>query len=428
MSYTNFKTSFLSLLFVFIFSIAVQAQTPITNWSEVYDPLTVRNLNIRISDADWQTIVADETFEIEVPAVFWMDGESDTYEILIRRKSATPVGSKVSFRVDFTTVRWHDIDKLSLENGDDNNVVSEGLSWYLHRVASNENYQPGLAAWANLKVHVEGLDEFGNPTVEELPQGLYLNVELPDKHFLRHRGLWNSATTFFYKQDDIGLPELKETPNRGNSPAYNYLNYSPFRESTQIKGRKTGSTGPSDATLQQDLLNWINMDSMLRLGAVNAYTDNPDELFNKGKNFFWADYTTEVGDYRRLYFPWDLDASIRNTTGGIYGSLTVSRRKTSVSQHPYQQVILNHPYFRAQYNAAMLSLIDGPMNAGNVISFLTQLESVLTPHLLADPNSKVGSTEAEVAGFFAGLRDWVVAREASVRGQLGQNGPPSPRP
>ncbi len=414
-------------LFILASNFAIVAQSPITSWSEVYEPLIVRNLNVKLSENDWQTIVNDETFDIEVPALFWMDGESETYAIVIRRKSATAVGSKVSFRVKFTTVRWHDIDKLSLENGDDNNVVSEGLSWYMHRVAANENHQPGLAAWANLTMHVEGMDESGNPTLVELPQGLYLNVELPDKHFLRHRGLWDPSTTFFYKQDDIGLPELKETPDRGNSPAYNYLNYSPFREATSAKGRKTSSTQPSDAVLQQDLLNWINMDSMLRVGAVNAYTDNPDELFNKGKNFFWVDFATTVGDYRRLYFPWDLDSSIRGTSAGIYGTITTGRRKTSVSQHPYQQVILNHPYFRAQYNATMLSLIDGPMSASNITSFLTQLEVVLMPHLLADPNSKVGSTEGEVADFFSGLRSWVFARESNVRSQLGENGPPAPR-
>jgi hypothetical protein len=420
-----------TLLFVFALTLSLSSfsngQSPITSWEEVYDPLTVRNLNVRITAVDWQTILADTTYEIEVPAIFWMDGEDIEHQILIRRKSATPIGTKVSFKIDFKSNRWHDIKKLSLENGDDNNVVSEGLSWYLHRLASNENYQPGLAAWSNLIAHVEGVDENENPTLEILPQGLYLNVEQPDKHFLRHRGLWNSATTFFYKQSDIGSPELKETPNRGNSPAYNALTYSPFRETTSAKGKRTTSTQPSDATIQADLLNWINMDSMLRVGAVNAYTDNPDELFNKGKNFYWVDFTTDSGDYRRLYFPWDLDSSIRGTTAGIYGSLSINKRKVSVSQHPYQQVILNHPYFRVQYNSTMLSLIDGPMSAGIVTSFLTQLEGVLTPHLLADPNSKVGSTESEVSGFFQGLRDWVFAREANVRMQLGQNGPPAPR-
>ncbi len=29
---------------------------------------------------------------------------------------------------------WHDLKKLSLENGDDQDVVTEGLSWYVHRL------------------------------------------------------------------------------------------------------------------------------------------------------------------------------------------------------------------------------------------------------------------------------------------------------
>ena len=66
---------------------------------------------------------------------------------------------------------------MSLENGDDNNVVSEGLAWFLHRQAWSSDYQPGLAAWAKLTVHV--LEEDG--TIDVRPQGVYVNVELPDK-------------------------------------------------------------------------------------------------------------------------------------------------------------------------------------------------------------------------------------------------------
>jgi len=158
-------------------------------------------------------------------------------------------------------------------------------------------------------------DEFGNPVLGddgepltqfvERPQGVYLNVELPDKHFLRHRGLWSEGSTWLYKQDDIGLPELKEpkiaspTPEQ-SSPAYRALAYLPFAEA-QYSG----------------------------------------------------------------YFPWDLDASIRTTTGGIY-SAQAGGRKNQLNQHPYQEIILNHPVYRQQYNAVLLALLDGPMSVGAV--------------------------------------------------------------
>jgi hypothetical protein len=241
-----------------------------------------------------------------------------------------------------------------------------------------------------------------------------------------NRGIWSVADTFLYKQDDIGLPEIKESPTGLDSPAYKALNYSPF-QATVKSGKRILNPTPSDAVLEQQLNYWINMDTMLRLGAVNAYTDNPDELFNKGKNYFWADYETAFGDFRRVYFPWDLDASIRSTTAGIYGTVTTGGRKATVTQHPYQQVILNHPTFRTQYNQTMLELMDGQMSVSETISFLNQLQPVLVDALVADPNGKLGSTPEEVVSHFDYLRNWVTLRDANVRSQISKNGPPSPR-
>ncbi|MGA0098773.1 MAG: CotH kinase family protein [Steroidobacteraceae bacterium] len=407
----------------------------------VYDPSQLRGLNVELSEQDYQTIRYDETFDIEVPAVFWADGEAERFNATIRRKSATAIGDKVSYRMkiqsrtdDASVKTWRDIRTLSLENGDDQDVVREGLAWYLHRLAGTTDYQPGLAAWAELTLHVvvSGVDELGQPFsyVDERPQGVYVNVEMVDKQFLKNRGLWVSDQSWLYKQDDIGLPELKDWPLDDEvaefpSPAYDALSYSPFQAEVQVRKRVVNPT-PSDSVLQQDLEGWINMETLLRLGAVNAYTANPDELFNKGKNFYWADFSG-TGDDRRLYFPWDLDSVIRGTSSGIYATVEQGRRKSTLSQHPYQSVILNHPTYRAQFNTIMQQLLDGPMSVTAVHAFLDQAEALLTPALLADPNAKIGSTPEAVAGYFSSLRAWIVDRHANVQSQLTANGPPAPR-
>jgi len=438
-------TQLWALCFCLVLPAFGNAAEPPTTWDQVYDPFVVRDLNVRVSQADWEILQADETFSILRPATFWSEGETNSHAIKIRRKSATALGEKISYKVDFGTNRWHDIKRMSLENGDDNNVVAEGFAWWAHRLAINQSYLPSLASWATLTVHVERplFDEQGAPLLDELgnrmivadvrPQGLYLNVEQPDKQFLRHRQLWNSSTSYFYKQDDIGLPELKETPSLGaDSPAYKALDFSPF-QATRTQGKKILNPTPSDASLDTSLNQWIDMESMLRLGAVNAYTDNPDELFNKGKNFFWVDFETTASDYRRVYFPWDLDASIRKSDAGIYGTLSTTTSKggkktATVSQHPYQSVILNHAGVRARYNAILLSLLDGPMAKADLQADLVEFETLLTPYLLVDPNNQIGSTPTAVADYFANLRRWVAARDASVRSQIAKNGPPAPRP
>jgi len=157
---------------------------------------------------------------------------------------------------------------------------------------------------------------------------------------------------------------------------------------------------------------------------VDAYTDNPDALLSHGKNFQFVDFIdpNNTGkDTRRLYFPWDLDAVFRSTTGNIYAS--GSGRKVAPS--PYQEVILRHPVFRAQYNQIMVDLLNGPLSVANVQTFLNQTEAVISSALANDP---FPTTDGSPADEFARLRAWVAARDVNVRGQLSVNGPPNSRP
>lgn len=406
-----------------------------TVWHEVYELTSLLSLNVMLTEEDYLTIQNDETFDIFVEALFWVDNidpDPGAWPVQIRRKSATPIGEKISYRIRTRSgePRWRNVRSLSLENGDDQDVVSEGLAWFLHRQAwDNDDYQPGLAAWVTLTMHVIGPDG----GIDVRPQGVYVNVELPDKRFLQNRGMWTSrSTSWLYKQDDIGLPELKEWPNdsagpESDSPAYEALDYSPFRKEVVVR-KKVQNPAPGDEELEEDLNYWINMQSLLRLGATNAFTANPDELFNHAKNYFWADFgDTPETHVPRLYFPWDLDAAIRSPGASIYGTVTGGGKKTKVSQHAYQEVILNHPAFREQYNQTMEELLDGPFAVSEVQLFLDFAEMLLTDALLADPNNRIGNTPNDIANHFDGLRAWVAARHVSVRDQLRQNGPPSPR-
>ncbi len=51
---------------------------------------------------------------------------------------------------------WHGLRKLSLENGNDQDVVSEGLAWEIERAAAGElgyGYEAGHRAWVRLIVN-----------------------------------------------------------------------------------------------------------------------------------------------------------------------------------------------------------------------------------------------------------------------------------
>jgi len=441
------------LLTTFILTLPASTFAQPLDWPTLYDTSITPDLNVKLQQSDWNLILNDTTFDIEVPALFWaaQDGFESAILVSIRRKSATPINGKVSFKIDINEYngddpravsKWHNVKKLSLENGDDMDVVSEGLAWYIHSLAQNENiypqaHHPGMANWASLTVHLAnncvepcGAFDMGD-TKTVLEPMIYLSVEQPDKQFLKNRNQWFSEETWLYKQDSASLiPEIKEAgcdPESDNSPIFNALTCTPFVQGSKTKGRKKSTLESCDLALVNDL---IDMRLMLAQGAVDAFTGSPDSLFSHEKNFYIVDYASEgtctdlpgVADdlnrQKRLHFSWDLDSAISNVNQNIYGKLSKHRGKLQLNQTGYQeQLLINDPYqgvfFRTQYNENLLRLTDLTV-IQKAQQFLTDVEPILTPLLLADPNSKINNPTAH----FNSLRTWLSNRAGIVRGQV----------
>ena len=384
-------------------------------WPGVFDPFTVLSLHLDLSNTDWDKIRRDITNTIEVPAQFYADGEAPI-AVTVRRKSSRALPSesnpvKVGLKVKTVTGRWHGVTTLSLENGGDVGPVAEGFAWNLHEMASIDgyygvSYHPALASW--VRVYVNGAYI-----------GVYVNAEQRNKQFLRNRfgtttGLW------LYEVDEANIWELEA--GDPHSPTWNALCFAPFNQTT-YSGKKAvgGCAMPSDAQLETLLNQYIDMRAMLVQGAIDAFTDNNDALFNHSKNYSFVDFAEGMGQ-RRMYYPWDLDAVFRSTTDNIYGS--VSGKNNKFVQQPFETVILNHPAFRAQYNEIMLGLFDpaGPLSEANQHAFLDGVQAVLQPALEQDPylSAEFGTAQ------FAFLKGWVSHRIPSVRTQA-LNNLPAPR-
>lgn len=406
---------------------AVPAQAQ--EWVGVYNPTQVLTLNLTVSAQDWDTIRHDLTNEIEVPAQFWADGGPEPPLLVsVRRKSSRALPSesnpqKVSIKIDVNEFvdgqTWRGLTKLSLENGADTDPISEGFAWNLHELATGpglypSGYHAGLAAWVRLVVNDELI-------------GLYVTVEERDSQFLRNRLLPRGGTpsrSWLYEIDDIGagLFEL-EDGNLSHGPTWTELCYAPFSGGKGAGGCAT----PNDAFLATRLPQLIDMPIMLTQGAVDAFSSNRDALFTHGKNFRHIDFNPAYAvneGRKRLYLMWDLDAAITNTDANIYATKS-GRRFT---QTPYQQVILNHPMFRDQYNTIMRALLDpatGPLSETALHAFLTSVEPHVAFALAEDPYA--GFTPASVAAHFDALRNWVTDRIAIVLNQVSEN-VPAPRP
>ena len=75
-------------LFFLALPAGAQVAAPVPDWPDHYDPFQVLTYNLVMSEADWNTIRRDLTFDIEVPALLSANSEA-TVLVSVRRKSAT---------------------------------------------------------------------------------------------------------------------------------------------------------------------------------------------------------------------------------------------------------------------------------------------------------------------------------------------------
>ncbi|HEX9665057.1 MAG TPA: CotH kinase family protein [Thermodesulfobacteriota bacterium] len=243
-------------------------------WVDVFNPFQVLTLNLEMEQTDWDTIRHDTTNEIEVPALFWANGEEDAKLLVsVRRKSSRALPSeadpiKVGYKVDINEFvsgqRWRSLTKLSLENGADTDPVSEGLAWNLHEMATGPGFYPsdyhaGLAAWVRLVINGQYV-------------GVYINVEERDSQFLRNRALPRGTTSegvrrsWLYEIDDLGAGSFElEDGDLPHSPAWTALCYAPFTVGTK---KNPPCPTPDDVTLGTELPDLIDMQIMLRRGPL----------------------------------------------------------------------------------------------------------------------------------------------------------------
>lgn len=160
------------------------------------------------------------------------------------------------------------------------------------------------------------------------------------------------------------------------------------------------------------------MQGMLAECAVDVITVNDDSLCRHGHNFHFADWAADVGR-TRMYFPWDLDQVFGKTSANIYAN--GGGKKPSMNA--YQDVILRHPVFRAQYNNILTALLAGPLSIASVHAFLDALEPVLTNALDTDPYPTVFGAAAK----FDQLKAWVSERVPIIQSQVAANNLPPPR-
>ena len=226
----------------------------------------------------------------------------------IRRKSADPLTNapgyaKVSYKIDINELvsgqNWHGLRAVSLDNGDDQDVVSEGLAWYLHRLASGPEgygYDAGLASWVRLVIN--GVDT-----------GVYVNAEQRDKRFLENRGLWVERRDLAVR----GRRPQRLRAGRGRARGQPHV-HDPLLLAVRVA--ELVPDARCRHAWRRSCRAWSTCRACSTLAAVDAFSANPDAIFSHGKNFYFVDYLSGAP---RLHFPWDLDSALGG--GGVNGDV-----------------------------------------------------------------------------------------------------------
>jgi hypothetical protein len=341
----------------------------------------VLDLHFTMAPGDWSALKADMTNNVFFAAKFHCNSDPDLpFQVGIRRKRSGSI-DKPGLKVDFNEIdmngEWQDLKKLSLENGvsegsdtvELSGVVAEYLAW---RAMDRSKLISGRAAFA--RVHVNGA-----------LIGVYTNVEQVDKRFLRVR--IGDDDGWLYKHSgsaDDGYKTNEMVPN-------------PYEEALCFFTNKPCPPPPSNELLTY-LPEHLDIEQMLRMGAVNAIVANTDAPIRKNNNYYFYDWAGGG----RLYIPWDLD-TVMNQNEPIF-----SPPMTPI----YTDILFTH--WEDDYDAILTELLEGPLDAGWLEEELSLAGSVAGPSLEADPAVSGGS----FADAASKLKGWWAARHPAIHQEV----------
>lgn len=350
----------------------------------VYNPNQILDLHLEMAPADWEKVKNDLSFSVYVEAQFRC-GDEPPLTVGVRRKRSGGT-NKVGLKVDFNELvmgqRWHDLRKLSLENGvssgnaaDDAEVrdlVAEYLGW---RVMQRAGVISGRAAFTNLHVNAEWI-------------GVYVDVEQVDTRFLKDRFGDNDGWLVKKSGGDGDGPQTHADDGLADPYAAFFCFWAKGGDACDV---------PADDVLLAELPQHLDIPQFLRFGAANAYIANTDGPLFKDNNWYYYDWAGGG----RSYLPTDLDTTMKELTAVL-----------EPDSHAFDTVLFAH--WKPDYTAILTEIVDELAPAAVVQEELDRARTVAGAALDEDPWANGTAAEATEA-----LGQWWTMREADVRAQLG---------
>lgn len=383
---------------------AVTGNARAQSCAELFNMSQVLDLHLTMAPQDWDSL-RTSCFGGACPPpphsffpAFLECGNTGPIFVGVRRKNglAEPTETnpqKVALKIDIDEFmggqRFFGKKKLSLENGSDGALVTEGLAWNIFQRADIVTCR---AAWVNVYVNGDY-------------KGLYVNVEQIDKTFLSDHGVDNDG--FLFKVRDQRTRESETNPFA--------FNWYPFDHPTS----PPEVTPPVDWRVQAVVR--VNMSHLLKLAVTENFVANSDGVVQKMTNYWYYDWSIlpnddPAGRQPRLYLAWDLDTTMKNnqTQMPITESGPGHLQQGLIDELDEAGVPFAEPTFQEAYLAAYRALLDGSLALSEMFALLNQVEAVIGPHMDADPYQQIGPAATE----FQRVREFLQERAAFVRSQL----------
>ncbi|MBN2340321.1 MAG: CotH kinase family protein [Deltaproteobacteria bacterium] len=358
----------------------------------VFNPGQVLDYHIVINENDWNALLQDPGPEFTYYPAEFSCGDETPITVGVRKKrsgGSNKVGLKIDMNQQVDDQEYHTLKKLSFENGvsegetEDNadieTLLSEYLAW---RLMSRACVMSCRASFVNVNVNGERL-------------GAFINVEQVDKRFLITR-LGDDTGWLYKKSGSIG-DGLKTHETDGL--------VDPYADYFCFFG-VNGCAAPTADVLETELPDRLDIEQMLKFGAVNALMANTDGPLLKDNNYYYYDWGINEAFLPRVYFPWDLDTAMNSNfnvfTGTVPGGVSW-----------YTDALF--PTWSQDYVAMMQELVSTSNSLSVVEEELTNAVDVAGGNLEADPYlNGTAQTAADK------LTQWWSARLTAVQEQIDQ--------
>ncbi len=358
----------LCILLLSITSIKSVAQSE-SDW--LFDDSSLPEIYITIDPTDLALILNNVQSDTEYPAnfIFTREGVADTVEnIGFRiRGNTSRTSAKKSFKVSFDTFvdgrEYRGLDKMNI-NGEHNDpsIIRSKLSWdvfeALNVIAPRSNH---------VRLFIN--DEYF---------GLYMNVEHIDNEFVEDR-FGSDAGNLYKSLYPADLSYLGDDPDdykreEFGRQIYELKTNEDVNDYTDIAEFIQFMYNASDQVFEKEIRDYINVDGVLRVMAVDILTGMWDDyMFNKNNFYLYHNPATD----RFEFIPFDYD----NTFGIDWFNIDWDERDINnwgaEESRPLTDRLFGIQRYRDRLNYYINKLMNDHFNSFTMFSEIDRLKAMV---------------------------------------------------